>query len=266
MGLRETTRSIITLVEEKSGFPVLVSEDPSLQVLAMVRMARGDVSVHTIVYNPSGRAGAQPDYLIAYQCGFILRHFAPPPERRFDFSPAGTGRDTVGRLLSDPQGTASKLGLSPTVREQLCDQLFDGLMRQLRSIPVGMRVDTWIRDSYPDLAPLQRRAALRQLQDNQGTLGPDARKIAPKKVYTTSVAMNAAFAAFWAREFDDPALSVPYRTAGYHKAGNDLLELFDRVPTEANNDRELIDSWGHHLSLSSWYRWIPYVVSKPAAA
>jgi len=63
MGLRETTRSIIALVEEVSAFPVLVSEDPNLQTLAVVRMARGGASAH---------------YLIAYQCGFILRHFAPP--------------------------------------------------------------------------------------------------------------------------------------------------------------------------------------------
>lgn len=76
MGLRETTRSIIALVEEVSGFPVLVTEDPSLQTLAVVRMARGDVSVHTIAYKPS--ADTQPNYLIAYQCGFILRHYAPP--------------------------------------------------------------------------------------------------------------------------------------------------------------------------------------------
>ncbi len=76
MGLRETTRRIIALVEERSGFPVLVSEDPSIQTLAAVRMARGGAAAHTISYRPS--PGAQPDYLIAYQCGFILRHFTPP--------------------------------------------------------------------------------------------------------------------------------------------------------------------------------------------
>ena len=76
MGLRETTRSIIALVEEVSAFPVLVSEDPNLQTLAVVRMARGGASAHTITYKPA--PSSQPDYLIAYQCGFILRHFAPP--------------------------------------------------------------------------------------------------------------------------------------------------------------------------------------------
>lgn len=40
-------------------------------------------------------------------------------------------------------------------------------MLQLRSIPVGLRVDAWILDIYPDLAPLQRIFVLQQLQENQ---------------------------------------------------------------------------------------------------
>ena len=112
MGLRETTRRIIALVEETSGFPVLVSEDPNLQTLATMRMARGGASAHTISYKPS--PGTHPDYLIAYQCGFILRHFAPPPDQRFDLVAAKTGRELVGRLLSHPGGPASKLKLPPS--------------------------------------------------------------------------------------------------------------------------------------------------------
>ena len=139
-------------------------------------------------------------------------------------------------------------------------------MLQLRSIPVGLRVDAWILDTYPDLARLQRVSALQQLQENQATLGPDVRKIAPRKVYDASVSMNAAFAAFWTRAFHDPALSLPYRTAGYEKTGKELLQFFDQLPSEPSHDRELIDLWGTHLSLSSWYQWIPSVVGKPAAA
>jgi len=227
-------------------------------------MARGGASAHTISYKLS--PGTQPDYLIACQCGFILRHFAPPPDQRFDLAAAKTGRDIVGRLLSDPGGPPSKLKLPPSARERLRDQLFDGLMLQLRSIPVGLRVDAWILDTYPDLAPLQRISVLQQLQENQAALGPDVRKIAPRKIYGASVAMNAAFAAFWTRAFDDLALSLPYRTAGYEKTGRELLKLFDESPTEPSHDRDLIDVWGNHLSLSSWYQWIPSTVGKPAAA
>jgi hypothetical protein len=71
MSLRDVTRAIIDQVERVSGHPVLVTEDRFLQTLAAVRMARGKALAHTITYNPA--AGNQPDYLIAYQCGFIRR-------------------------------------------------------------------------------------------------------------------------------------------------------------------------------------------------
>lgn len=101
MGLRETTRKILDLVEHTSSYPVLVTEDPSLKTLATVRMVRGDAPAHTITYNPA--ASTQPDYLIAYQCGFILRLFANPPSERWDLAPAANGREIVHRLQSGHQ-------------------------------------------------------------------------------------------------------------------------------------------------------------------
>jgi len=221
-----------------------------------MRMARGNTPVHTITYNPS--VTTQPDYFIAYQCGFILRLFAVPPSDRWDFAPTAHGRETVDRLLRGSEGPARKLNLTPHAVETLRDQLFDGLMLQLRSIPVGLRVDGWILRDHEELAPLQRSAVLRQLQDNQGTLAPDVRKIAPSKVYKGSVTINAAFALSWARIWNDPALSLPYKSAGYEKVGAQLLSILDEIPDEPTTDRQLVDAWGNQLSLSNWYEWVPY--------
>jgi hypothetical protein len=256
MGLRDVTRAIIAEVERASGYPVLVTEDRSLATLASLRMARGKAPAHTITYNPV--ASTQPDYLIAHQCGFILRLFANTPSERCDFAPAAHGREIVHQLLNGPEGPARKHRLPPHVVEQLRNQLFDGLMVQLRSIPVGLRVDAWILRDYEDLAPLQRSAVLRQLQEGQAALAPDVRKIAPARVYKASVTMNAAFASFWSRTWDDPALSVPYKAAGYDKPGARLLSIFDEISDEPTADRELVDAWAGELGLSNWYEWVPY--------
>ncbi len=40
MTLRETTRTVIKLVEDHSGYPVPVQEDPALKTFAKVRMAQ----------------------------------------------------------------------------------------------------------------------------------------------------------------------------------------------------------------------------------
>jgi hypothetical protein len=256
MALRDTTRRIISLVESISGYPVLVTEDASLQTLATVKIARGSAAAHVIVYNPS--AATAPDYLICCQCGFIVRLFTNPPAERFDLAGSPQARELVGQLLGGPQGVARRMNLDPEAIRGLRDRLFSGLMLQLRSMPVGLRVDAWIRQNYPELSDLQRTAILRQLQDSLATLGPEVRKIAPTKVYNASVTMNAAFTLFWSRTWDDPALSVPYKAAGYDKPGARLLSIFEDISDEPTADRRLIDAWADELGLSNWYEWVPY--------
>ncbi len=256
MTLREVSRVVIGLVEKASGCPVVVSEDASLKTLAASRIARGGNKIHAISYNPS--AVSEPDYLICYQCGFILRLFGVPAADRVDLAGTVEGRQIVYQLLTAPDGPGTKLKLPPESIATLRDQLFDGLMTQLRSIPIGFRVDAWIMREYPELAQLQRETVMRQIKDNLAALSPDIKKIAPKKVYQSNTIMSAAFAEFWARHYSDPALSLPYKAAGFLKAGNELLALLDQVADAPTADRELIDAWGNHLSLTGWYRWIPY--------
>jgi hypothetical protein len=131
-------------------------------------------------------------------------------------------------------------------------------MTQLRSIPIGFRVDSWIIREYPELGSLQRDMIMRQIKDNLAALGPDLKKIAPKKVYQCNVSMNAAFAEFWAGQFSDLSLSIPYKAAGFLKVGQELLSSLDELADDPSSDRELIDRWMGRLNLGGWYRWIPY--------
>jgi hypothetical protein len=217
MRLRELTRTVIDRVEAVSGCPVLVSEDPSVKTLVASRIARGANRMHTIAYNPT--TVKEPDYLICYQCGFILRLFGVNESDRVDFAGTAEGRESVNRLLLAPDGPAHTLKLAADSIAGLRDQLFDGLMLQLRSMPVGFRVDDWIMRDYPEFGQLQRDMAMRQLKDNLASLSPDMRKIAPQKIYQSNLRMNAAFALFWARRFSDPTLSLPYKAAGFLTAG-----------------------------------------------
>jgi len=51
MKLRDTTRKIISQLEEKSGYPVEVVEDKNLPVLASLRIARGPLPAHILSFN-----------------------------------------------------------------------------------------------------------------------------------------------------------------------------------------------------------------------
>ena len=236
--------------------PVLVKDDPLLKLLATVTIARGSSPVHLINYNPS--IGSQADYAICYQCGFILRLFAAPSADRFAVEPTWQGRKQIEKLLQEHGKRPGRLPIPKEIRSQVRDQFCDGLIRQLRSISVGLRVDAWIISDFPELLEQQRQLIGRQLQDNLSVLGPGVRQLAPQKVCDSSAAMNAAFAAFWARQWHDPVLVTPYRAAGFLDRGESLLKLWDDIPTEPAEDRHLIDTWGQQLGLTGWYEFLPH--------
>lgn len=50
MRLRDSTRKIITQLEEKSGYPVQVLEEPDLSTFATIRIARAGVPAHVLFY------------------------------------------------------------------------------------------------------------------------------------------------------------------------------------------------------------------------
>jgi DNA topoisomerase VI subunit A len=52
MKLRDTTRKIISRLEENSGYPVQVLEDADLPTFAVIRIARGNMPAHILKYKP----------------------------------------------------------------------------------------------------------------------------------------------------------------------------------------------------------------------
>ncbi len=253
MALASATQTILKLVEEKTGRPVEVLADPSIRVLAKVKMAKGKAPAHLITYNPTKRG---VDYNIAYECGFILRLYENPPEARFEFAGSESGRKEVRRALFDKQHI-KRMGLPDTAVKELADQMFDGLMTQLRSLPIGIRIDKWLWDAHPDLRELQEESIMRQQQDNVQALGPQIREISPSDVFFANVAMNSAFAIFFDRLMGKDLYAVPYRSAGFENSGERLLEVEAEIPSEAQYDRDLVDAWAEELEVSDWYQWIP---------
>jgi len=101
MALTAVTEKIVEQVERLTKRPVHIQEDDSLKVLAHMRVARGDAPLHLLRYKPAGTT--PPDDFIAYQCGFVIRLFKAPPEKRFDYETDDNGRRKINDLLSDPR-------------------------------------------------------------------------------------------------------------------------------------------------------------------
>lgn len=209
MALQEVTEAILRSVEETTGRPVILRPDPSLAtLLAKVTMARGSAPAHLVAYNP--QAGAV-DYVICVQCGFLLRMFQVPEGERFSLGGSSQGRKEIEGLITEHLRQKG-LSFPKEIRSKLVDQFLSGIIQQLRSYPIGLRVDHWLRQGYPGFAEQQKKAIDRQLNDNAMTLRPEVRQIAPAKVFEANVGMNAAFAQFWSR--------TPSDGGGAKKAGS----------------------------------------------
>lgn len=255
MSLNRITEQVMQSVGDLTGVPVLVNPDPALKLIATSTIARGSAPAHLISYNPAISASA--DYVICFQCGFILRTFTVPASERVDLQGSWRGRKDTEKLLADHlRGT--KLSLPKETKVQLRDRLFDGLLRQLRSVPVGLRVDAWIASEYPDLREQQRVIVGRQLNENMGALGPEIRRFAPAKIFGSNLAMNSAYAAFWSRTWSDPTLLSPYRAVGSTESAEPLLRAFDEIPHDPASDRRLMETWGDSLGLSGWFEFAPF--------
>jgi len=195
------------------------------------------------------RADGKPDYHICYQCGFVIRLFETPPEGRFDFGPAPEASSKMDALLAD----------APSVRSTK-EMLLNGLLTQLRSVPIGLRIDDWLWTLCPDLREEQVASIRLQLRDNAQVLNPTIRRSFPRKVVKANTAMNAAFAQFWATKLEDPSVSLPYRSIGADAEGKSLLDAFATMDSKPSGDCALVDCWAKELGLLGWYSWKPYTL------
>ena len=251
----QATDEVLRRVEAATGKSVLVMADPSLKVIATSRAATADAPAHLVRHHPSAQAAA--DYITCFQCGFILRSAETEPADRFDVGPTFRGRKAVEQLLRDHGRQPGATPLAKEMREPVRDQLLDGVIRQLRSVPIGLRIDAWLLAEYPVLAEQQRAMAQQQLEQGLTTLSPTVRKLAPTTIVRASAAMSAAFAAFWGRTWGDPVQVSPYRAAGFLEPGEELLSVFDSMPADPSHDRELIERWAERLELDGWLEFLP---------
>ena len=239
MPLFPETDTIIREVERLSGRAVHVQEDPALQVLATVKTARDGAPAHFVRYQPGSQA---VNYLIAYQLGFLVRLFSCAPDRRFQ----------VGASSDEKNLANERLGLQ-TFEEAFASSLVDSIITQLLTVPVGMRVDRRLRSEFPSLIPEQEVAARSQLALHEKALAPEIRSRFPKALVDANTAMNAAFAAFWARELGERRYRLPYSVLGYDSIADELIEAVDHSPDEPEKDRELICRWADLTKLSGLF-------------
>lgn len=244
------TYKILEDLEGLSGFPVSFLEDPTLSVLATIRTGTPSSPVHIIRYRPGKEA---PDYKIAIEAGYALRMFARPLEKRFHLS--GNERYRAEAIAEVQRLDPS---LEDSAAEAMGKHIFDGLLLQLRSCPVGLLVDIWIYKNHPGLRSLQAASLREQIGENTQCLSKELEKRFPRLIVNGNRAMNAAQTLFVADLLNEPHLVVPYRAAGFVSIATDLLSSVTARPFDEIDDMILISTWADSLGIRDWIKWLPF--------
>lgn len=223
--------------------------DENLQVLSTLQIARNGAEFHVLRYQPSD----QPlDYLVAYQAAFALRMFENPADQRFDFNRTDAATTGVTKLLTAGQAlSASDLEGIP----QFAERVAHWALMNLRSLPIGMRIDHWLATEYPQLRDQQLASHLVQQQQNMSALTLSHGKLT---VPVTLLSTIAAYALFSDQLLGSTRYAIPFEAAGILEDGRHLLNLLDKVPQEPIHDRELVEHWANACGMNDWFSWSTY--------
>lgn len=242
----EAQQRALNELEELSGKPVVLQEDSRLPNLAKIQIASGLRPVHVLSYNPA--AVPELPYLVCFQCGLAERSLQAAPDERFNVASTDETYRQIEKVVREQKA------IPDTMISTYSQMITDGLGTQLRSMPIGIRVDRALYSDHPELRDLQKAAAERSMKDNLGCLHPSIRAQAPALVLRATTGMNAAFALAWSRLWNDDAHNVPYRLAGVMEQGETLLAALDSIPDSPTHDRELVSQWAALLKIDHLYQ------------
>jgi hypothetical protein len=242
----ESQQRALDALEKLGSKPVVLREDAQLSNHARIHVAAENEPAHVLTYNPA--ATPELPYLVCFQCSLAERALRSARDERFNVASTSETYSQVQKLVRAKQ----------TIPEDMVAtysrMITDGLGVQLRSMPIGIRVDRVLYNAHPELRDMQRVIAERQLKESVGCLSPAIKEMAPELIFNASVGMNAALALAWSRLWNEDAHVVPYRLAGYVGLGERLLAALDAIPDTPHHDRELVSSWAEILGVDRLYQ------------
>ena len=245
----DAQKQALTALEKLGGKPVVLRESAQLPNQARIHVAAAAEPAHVLTYNPA--ATAELPYLVCFQCGLAERALRSARDERFNVASTPETYRRVQALVREKKTIPDDMVATYT------QMITDGLGIQLRSMPVGIRLDRVLYQAHPELRGMQRVIAERQLKESVGCLSPSIKAMAPELIFNASVGMNTALALEWARLWGEDTHVVPYKLAGHVALGERLLASLDAIPDTPHHDRELVSSWAEILGVDSLYTIAP---------
>ncbi len=246
--------------EERTGFPIKVLEDNSLEyVSAIAQMAwKNDHKEHIIRYRK--KTPAVTPHLIAHEIEHILlENAARKQERNRFFMTSAQTREHAIRSVSDHIYKLQKQGFAEDKISEVMIQITGGLCNQLFNCPLDMVVEYSIFQKYDKLRSSQI-ISLDQLYKEALYVftNSEIRKLTPPHVYNSNISMNCASALFLDYLLKNKSdYAAPYKTSKVFRTGTQLFNIWKKkIDLFAPGDEyEMVDEYAQILKLQGWYSW-----------
>ncbi len=243
-------KSLCDLVEQRTGYPVVVTADDDQTTSIKMRSASKEAPVHSIQIHSKHQESAT--YLVALQLAGLLFKWADPAGIR-DFVENPEKAEYVRRKLAQK---VERKGTPAPNAAKYSDMLVTGLLQQLNSTPLEILSGRWFFNEYPRYREEQARYVSAYLRGTSEVLAPKVREMCPEEIYSKSFAINAAYAAAWCDLVGSKVALIPYEAVGALTQGRKLVSLLDGIePFSPTAYSGAVDTWGVELGMSDWYRW-----------
>jgi hypothetical protein len=257
LALISAVQTLLQRVEERTGKPIAAVEKNDLPMSAEIRIAAKSETAHQLYYR--GRHDEQINYIIANQCGHILRLYDAPAGQRY--MPVANYRTLMSYIMEmgDECHRFTRLFDAEKIK-RMTRLWYEGVVFQLTRMPPDIMIDKWLYDECPELRPIQLKSLTRQRQAAVQSLAGDTRKFTPDKIYRVSNIMNYAFFKVLEDHFRLDWVA-PYHGTIFIFDGSALASLTEREYSNNHaGDRAMIDAWAGRLDLTTWFEWRKYEV------
>lgn len=266
-------------VEGITGFAVQIVEDASLQdVTAKSELAwKHQTHQHKIRHRP-GSKSIVPHLIMHEMEHILLEYEAREVGANRLFVVTSEQRQFARKQIQDDLDKLNELGLDQQKREEISSRWLYGMTNQLYNCPLDMIIESRLYDSYPELRPFQfvslaqtQREYLQVLTDS------DLKKLTPRLLFRSSLAMNCSYAIFTDWLYNNATeYSKPYKASNVFALGERLFSAFlsksqgdafgtsksqrDHFVTSMNSQSEefkLIEEFADLLGLRGWFSLVP---------
>ena len=243
---------LIEKVKAQSGYPLKISEHQVLEFDSELKIAGEGRDYHILKYLSRYREHLQ--HFVVNNCYKILRVWEVPAEERY--VPAHDANQKLPE--NEHEELVLKMGLMGAESEKLSRFIYTGVVRQLTSFPVDIRVEREVADELEEHRGLQRKYLEQQVKDFVPVMDEKMLAVVPERIYRASTAMNISFAETAAELAGVNADSVFQRHSSRGLAEGLLQDLEEVKEAGLKGDRLVTGAWAGRLGLVGWYSWVEW--------